>query len=416
MPETTPNNATELPPLGDIFPKGNDDAVSTTSTDDAASEQQSASQESQSPPRQQTQQSTVQQTDGGDPNTASADSQQQSSGEPTLLDQIRGIGFADVDDEKVGVQRLLEAYRQRDEELQAAIDEARAAQSQSAMLIQHLSQQRNSQQEPPQQPASTQAEAESWFKAPAVDPHIEKIYRDAEGNWKPNTPHEIQVEAAKREAAMSKFAEQLISDPRAALEPGIRSVVVDAIKEMMGVDPKELPSRLDLDGSRTAEQRANQLIDSIVPFVYERDPVTQQPNLNRPNQLGIEFGQTAAAIAGSFGVDPQEALNDYRVIQATYAALQSRFAQQVNGNTQQPPAAPAAPPADPNANGNGNGTGTVTPAAQRETERSNFRRRRASATSASGGYTASGDPEARPIASDIAAGQAFARAFVGDSQ
>lgn len=217
-----------------------------------------------------------------------------------FVETLTELGFDNVDSDEVGRDRLLEAYRQ---ERQRQSDLERRA-MQAEQLASFYAQQ----QSLPQQPAATATDESSeentvWPTYPQYDPQMVSKYRqqvaDEQGNvvsqWAAETPPEVRAAYDQSMHAMENWTHNLAWRPQETLEPIMRKVtrdeVVEVLRDTFGIDPQELPQRLDINGDRAyATAFREQYQDKLV----ERDARTGQ--VIGFNDLGNRFNETLLSL------------------------------------------------------------------------------------------------------------------------
>lgn len=195
-----------------------------------------------------------------------------------FVQTLSKLGFENVSDEKEGFQRLADAYSRLKEDTSAQIRQALAELKQSH------------QPEPPQ----TQAEGSSWWKPPAVDEALASRFRTPDGNWKEGTPPEIRQSVEALEAYRTRFASQLVADPKTALAP--------LLKEFFAEQFKEQYSQVS---AQEQERRFFAEVQSKHDWIWEKDPVTQR-HTQRFTPEGAQFNEKVIELEGR-GLTTQDA-------------------------------------------------------------------------------------------------------------
>lgn len=171
---------------------------------------------------------------------------------------VKELGFEGVEDDAQAQERIIAAYRQRDEELaktksefgaqiEALITEVRAAKPQATV-------------ETKGQPTG------GWnWNPPQVDLQLASKYRTADG-WKPETPADLRQAFEARENYTTGFAQKLVNDPEAALGELIDKRAREIVQQTFGQAQTE----------QQQQSAYSQLVESNA-WLFEKDPVTQAP-------------------------------------------------------------------------------------------------------------------------------------------
>ena len=308
---------------------------------------------------------------GGAPDgaTQAAGSPQPPAGSPQaepavspVIERLRSLGFQDVADERQGTERLLTAFeqsRQQQETLAMQMDQLR---QQNLVMQTQLAQSVN--QPGRQAPASVSTSAavepaDPWPKIPDLDIGTQQAiqkYRLPDGGWQPNTPPTVIQRASEWQSAVEDWQTKLVMDPKAALQPIIDHEVQRAIQQVMGGEPKEfINQQLEQRSQQETQQtEVAQAWERVTPWMWQADPITQQPSRN-PTEFGRRFQysfQQEQARLKQLAPDLDEDSLFYHSMQGAYARHEAELQsleyqwQQYTAQQQQPvaPATPAAPP------------------------------------------------------------------------
>lgn len=188
---------------------------------------------------------------------------------PSLLDEVKQLGFADVKDERDATGRLFSDYKRLREEQDRWQQERETLSELARYGREHLETLRKG-----AQPQPEQASEHPWWKAPKFSPELADRYRDVklgtngeqEIVWKENTPAEVRAAADAYQAHIQQWHLDLLTRPHEVLPEIIRHEAQKIIQ--------------DFYQERTQEQTEQQFVDGFKrenAWIYETDPRTQQP-------------------------------------------------------------------------------------------------------------------------------------------
>lgn len=225
--------------------------------------------------------------------------------------KLESLGFESVASDEEGFNRLAEAYTRQQsaqEEIQAQIREA-------------LAQLKNTPQTttPPQ----TQAAGDGWWNPPAVDEALVSRFRTPDGGWKEGTPPEIRGQAEALEAYRTKFATDLVANPKKALMP----LLQEAFGELFQTQFTQIQQQQQ---ERAYFEKALKEND----WLWQKDPRTQQVTQHFSEE-GARFNDTMAEfeLSGMPKVKAFEAA--LRIRNLERAAAQSHNPQQAQAAAEQ---------------------------------------------------------------------------------
>lgn len=208
----------------------------------------------------------------------------------SFIDELGVDGFEDVANDHDGQARLLEAYRQQ----QQQITEARQQADQNRQLAEYgqrylaeLEQSRaTSQTQATQQPA----ERKHWYNPPKFDAALTDQYREIQTDpttgerteaWKDGTPAEIRASFEAYRAHQERWTHDLINRPHEVLPTVVTHSFVDAIErgdpEVMAAMDKLFDERYGArQQQQTDEQYWNQMEQENAEWLFQKDPRTDQ--------------------------------------------------------------------------------------------------------------------------------------------
>lgn len=193
------------------------------------------------------------------------DGQEQALSLRDLLAQD-GFQFQDGDDDAVAQQRLIEAYRQEQQEL------AQLKQQLELQRLQQLYAQQQSQTAQTTQPTQD-TQTQSWWNPPQVDEAQLRPYiaYDAEGNmqFKPETPPQLKQAYEARQAYFQDFARQFVQNPEAALAPMFE-------QQQRIIDQRVQQAIQSIQQQQQQASAMDQFVEQN-PWIYQLDPKTNQP-------------------------------------------------------------------------------------------------------------------------------------------
>lgn len=176
--------------------------------------------------------------------------------EPSWLGKVKELGFENVSNPEEAIERLASAYRQTKDEFGAQLQQ---------LLEQHKSQ-------PTPQPQVQ--DAQDGWKPPQIDRRLIAQFKTADG-WKEGTPDSVKQQYAAWENYRAQFAESFLDDPSQALDPILQKKFDQYFESKYGQLTQQ-----------QQQQQAEQRIYSENPWLFEKDPVTQQPRLDRLSAEG----------------------------------------------------------------------------------------------------------------------------------
>lgn len=215
---------------------------------------------------------------------------------PTWLDTLKtDFGFTDLKDEAEAQARVVEALRQERQQR----EQLAAEREQFRPLVQYGQQYVEEMRRRETAPAETQqtqkpaGDTSPWPQFPAIDTKEAARWFDAEKrDWKFNTPPQVIRDFEQADALKRQWADGLVNNPQATLEPIIDHVVQQRVQkiltEQFGMEPKQLVEKLDLGGEQAY---INNLLASHEQVLFEVNPITKQPDYNRPSAVGAKFSE-----------------------------------------------------------------------------------------------------------------------------
>ncbi len=203
---------------------------------------------------------------------------------PTLAERLSTeFGFQNVKDDNDAIERLVAAFKQKNDvsaQVEAALQELR---SQSGAQ--------------PPAPVSSGQQDDRWWKPPAVDYSRAAQYRtvSADGTpaWKPETPADLKQAYDAAQAYHDQWANDLVRRPNEVLPKIIRQEAEKIVQEMLGQTT-----------SQAQEQQLKQQVFKDNDWLFEKDPVSGAPRYGQLtaegqvlNQFYIEAEQRGADFA-----------------------------------------------------------------------------------------------------------------------
>lgn len=266
--------------------------------------------------------------------TATTPPPEQTTPPSKFVERLTKLGFESVASDEDAFDRLASAFeqerQQHADQIKQIVEEVRG-------------------QVPPQTPPQP-GEKPRWWNPPQADLNVAARYRTPDGNWKPETPHDVRQSVEALEAYRNQFASKLVADPEAALAPLLEQKFEEYFERKYG--------------QVTAEQQEKQFFERLTTehdWLWDKDPISKRPTRNlsaegkRFNELMIEgaerFGissrtkqfeyameRRAAEQAASRQITPEQAreANDKHK-----ADLLGRFAPPANRGGSLPPGKPA---------------------------------------------------------------------------
>ncbi len=244
---------------------------------------------------------------------------------PTYLDRVKGLGFAEVENEEQARDRLLTAYEQTLAEQKRIKDEL-DQQKVYAKYGQEYLEGLRSQPQPSAPAPTSQPERKDWWNPPTYNSAVADRYREAKQDgtygWKDNTPAEIRASAESYQAYIEKWAHDLATNPKEALR-GIKDEIrAELLSEF---DTKYQTYRQQ----ETVEEFADRVRNEN-DWLFEKDARTNQVLYDRyssDGQMVMRFIDQAA----KFGITSPQ--NQWEYAKSLYDAEKART--QVTTVTQQ---------------------------------------------------------------------------------
>jgi len=174
---------------------------------------------------------------------------------PRLAKLKDEFGFENVADEGEAFDRLVDYTKNLKNEFSAQLQSA----------IAELKQTQPTTVAPP--PPTQDAKGKWTWAPPAVDPTIVSQFRTADG-WKPETPADIKAAAEARQAYLDSFARKFVNDPAGTLRPLLEDTFGEFFDQRFG----------DI-ASQQQQQSYQQQVFSENPWLWEKDPVSNQPKI-----------------------------------------------------------------------------------------------------------------------------------------
>ncbi|HZN34473.1 MAG TPA: hypothetical protein VFB80_11665, partial [Pirellulaceae bacterium] len=178
------------------------------------------------------------------------------------LAKLAALGFENVKDEGEALDRLYDAHVQMKDQfgqqLQQTLEQVRA------------------QVQPPAAPEAGQRP--KFFDPPKVDLAVVAQYREADGNWKENTPAEVKNAALAYQGYVEAFGRKLLTDPEATLAPLIERIAARVAEERYG--------------QATAQQQEAQFFERAYAeneWLFEKSPHTGRVDRQRLSAEGQRF-------------------------------------------------------------------------------------------------------------------------------
>lgn len=201
----------------------------------------------------------------------------QAPSEPSFLDVLKEKGFTDVADEKSAQQRLLEAWETERKQIETLTQRFQQLEPLAEAGQRYLLQQ--AAPEPEQKPA----QESSWWTPPKVDLSLVRRFQETKFNpetqqtvtdWKPGTPAELRSSYEAYQAHQEQWAQKLVENPAEALQPfkeSLKAEIRAEFEELYGAKV----------GAQTEQQFYQKIDEENKDWLYEHDPVTRQPLVDR---------------------------------------------------------------------------------------------------------------------------------------
>lgn len=319
--------------------------------------------------------------------------------EPPWWQQLEGMGFQNVRDEQDARGRLLNAYRQQQQQAQEY-----NAWKQEALPYVQAGVEAMRQRVQPQQVEPEAGQPQSFWNPPQYDPQQAARYvavdpETGKQGWKEGTPPEVIAGARAYDEYRADFIENLTTKPHEVFPQAIadslrqrNEAVLNPLREVVQEIYQEQYQQ------QMRMQQASQVVQQHQQYLYEPNPYTGQPDPNRPTPYGQAIGRFAEMLPAT--LPPAEryaAAEDMLLGRLQRLRQQQGQSQQYQSPQHQPPAPPqptfvpqaAAPqPAPPQA----------PPPVHPDQQRMDFLRQQAQATAGnrSGALPMPGAPQAAP--------------------
>lgn len=172
---------------------------------------------------------------------------------------VKELGFEGVEDDAQAQERIIAAYRQREDELKQTKNEFGAQ-------IESLINEVRASKTPEVVESKGQPTGEWNWNPPQVDLQLAAKYRTADG-WKPETPADLRQAFEARENFRATFADRFMSDPEAALGPLIKKLSEQVVQQTFGQVQTE-----------QQQQTAYASLIQENKWIYEPDPISGKPS------------------------------------------------------------------------------------------------------------------------------------------
>ena len=224
------------------------------------------------------------------------------------IQALSELGFENVTDEGEAFDRLVMAYKSKDDQFAAQLREA-------------LEQVRA--QAPAAAQPATPAATKKWFDPPPVDLSLVQQYRQQDGTWKAETPADIKAQAEARLRYIETFANRLVTDPEGTLQPFVEEKFNQFFEQRFG--------------QLTAEQQEQQFFTKALAendWIFEKDPLTKRPVAGKLTPEGARFNELMVQAHDEFGIGSRTKQFEF--------ALRMREMEKFTSRAKQPTAAEAA--------------------------------------------------------------------------
>ena len=207
-----------------------------------------------------------------------------------FVSELAELGFADVSDEQEGQRRLLESYRQAEEQRAQLAERMRELQpwvQYGQQYYEQMSdpafQQLMAQRQGPAAPQTAPPAERPWYIAPEYDAETVARYRQAsvgaDGqvvyDWKPNTPAEVRKQYESYQQHTELVSDRLVRDPYGAVSEIATTAVLPVVQQMLD---RYFAERVDaVRQQEQLQSSAQRLIEQNAEWLYERDPRTNGP-------------------------------------------------------------------------------------------------------------------------------------------
>jgi len=213
----------------------------------------------------------------------------------SLADQVRELGFADVQDDSDAQMRLLDSYQQ----LQAQNNQFSQYYTDTAQNLQYYQNQADQyqqlqgseqwrqyqewqQQQPQQEAQAESAEPQHWWSPPEYDVDAANRYRIQQVNpetgqietvWAPNTPQEVIDSSTQYAEYLENWADGIVRRPHEVFPQMIEH-------EFDKLFASRFSAIMEYNNNNYVQQQQEQLVSDInqrnADWVYQVDPVTNQ--------------------------------------------------------------------------------------------------------------------------------------------
>jgi hypothetical protein len=226
---------------------------------------------------------------------------------PTLK-ALAELGFENVKDESEGLQRLLASHKQLKTEFSAQLQGALAEFKQSQPTNEFAA---------PVHEAPKPSGSEFAFQVPKIDKSEVARWRTADG-WKEGTPEAIKQQYAGYTQARDRFAENLLDDFEATVNPLIDQRVEQRVEQ-----------RLNHVAQLQQQQTYQQKLFADNAWLFENDPVSGKPSraLSAEGKLIDQYMQEAQARGADYELSWEFALSKHSASKAAQTAKQTATAQ-----------------------------------------------------------------------------------------
>ena len=226
---------------------------------------------------------------GGSPSNAPSQPTPSVAAKP-FVSELAELGFADVSDEQEGQRRLLESYRQAEEQRAQLAEQMQQLQPWVQYGRQYYEQmadpafqQLMAQRQGPAAPQNAPPAERPWYMAPEYDAELVARYRQAtvgaDGqvayDWKPNTPAEVRRQYEAYQQHTELVSDRLVRDPYGAVSEIATTAVLPVVQQMLD---RYFAERVDaVRQQEQLQSSAQRLIEQNAEWLYERDPRTNGP-------------------------------------------------------------------------------------------------------------------------------------------
>lgn len=176
------------------------------------------------------------------------------------------LGFKDIDSPEQAQTRMIDAYRQRDDQLREAQERIRYMQSLHSR-IDNLNGGTGQSPAAPVEPIDTLSKFSSGWEVPDREVLAQYVMtgEDGETTWKPNAPEELRKQVSAYQIKQAEW-QRVLDDPR-QLDKAINERVERMLSE-------RLEGVLTERDTRSADQQAEQKFFTDNDWLFARDPVS----------------------------------------------------------------------------------------------------------------------------------------------